>query len=412
MNGAPSKRTAGAFSPIVIGALVLVGVFAFAAFFTLSAFAPELNSGRDGRGHALSQSAVGFAGIVRLLRAEGQAVTIGRYIEGDERIHGLVVLTPERAINADELEETSGYTTLVVLPKWNVGPHPTHRGWVTNAGSADPVAIASVLSEIAPGASIARTDGAARVRLRLGDRDLAVSGAIEDLQTLSGADIEPIITDSSGAIIVGHVERDGALPFYVLADPDFLNTQGVGDLNTARAAIAILGAVRNEGDPIVFDVTLNGLGATRSPLRLAFDPPLLGATLALAIAAGMLGWRAAARFGAGVPVPRTMAFGKAALAENSAGLIRLGGHQKRLAPVYARLVALQVASVFPSARKSAKQSEAQLDAWLDALSETYRISPRFGALVAEAESAKTQTQMLEAARKLYAWKMEMIRATR
>lgn len=408
MSEQSKPRSGGAFSPLVIGALVLVGVFAFAAFFTLSAFAPELENGRDGRAHALSQSAVGYAGVVRLLRARGETVGIGRTIEGEERISGLVVLTPERPITADELETASGYTTLVVLPKWAVGPHPTHPGWVARAGTFDTEGVATVLSEIAPGLTVSRTGGSPRTNLRYGESTLATSGPIEDLQTISGPNIRPIIVDQSGAIIMGLVEHDDALPFYVLSDPDFLNTQGVGNIDTARAGLAILDAARGEDDGIVFDVTLNGLGAARSPLRLAFDPPLLGATLALAIAAGMLGWRAAARFGAGVPARRSIAFGKAALADNSAGLLRLGGHQRRLAPIYARLVALQVASVFPSARKD----ESTLEAWMDTLSQTYKITPRFGALAAEAENAKTTTQMLEAARKLHAWKVEMIRATR
>ncbi|MCX7358977.1 MAG: hypothetical protein NT015_12655 [Alphaproteobacteria bacterium] len=408
MSDQTKSRTQGAFSPLVIGALVLVGVFAFAAYFTLSAFAPELDNGRDGRAHALSQSAVGYAGMVRLLRARGDDIGIGRTIDGAERIADLVVLTPERAITPDELETASGYTTLVVLPKWAVGPHPSHPGWVARMGTFDTAGVSSVLNELSPGTTVSRTDGSMRASLKWGETALATSGEIEDLQTIAGPNIRPIITDQNGAIIMGLVEQDDALPFYVLSDPDFLNTQGVGNLDTARAGLAILDAARGEHNGIIFDVTLNGLGAARSPLRLAFDPPLLGATLALAIAAGMLGWRAAASFGAGVPVRRSIAFGKAALADNSAGLLRLGGHQRRLAPIYARLVALQVASVFPGARKD----EATLDALMDTLSQTYKIEPRFGALAAEAETAKTTNQMLEAARKLHTWKVEMIRATR
>src|SRR3546814_1463316 len=48
---------------------------------------------------------------------------------------------------------------------------------------------------------------------------------------------------------------------------------------------------------IGFDVTLNGLGGSRSPLTLAFDPPFLAMTLALAAVALLLGWRARGRFG-------------------------------------------------------------------------------------------------------------------
>ena len=73
-----APRGRGAFSPAVMIGLVLVGVFSFAAFILLSAFEPELTSGSNGGAQALSQSAVGFAGAVRLLHEMGAPVRVGR----------------------------------------------------------------------------------------------------------------------------------------------------------------------------------------------------------------------------------------------------------------------------------------------------------------------------------------------
>lgn len=397
-----------AFSPMVMLAVILVGVFAFAAFFTLSAFAPELTSGRNGRTHALSQSAVGFAGAVRLARARGDTVSIGRTIGDGERLEGLVVLTPEHPIDAEELEQASGWTTLIVLPKWAVGPHPTHRGWVATVGPFEPEIVAMFVSNIAPNVSVSRETDAFAPQLTTGEVQLATAGRIEHLQTISGPNLRPIILDQRGRTILAYVEGDGVAPFYILSDPDFLNTQGVSDIATARAGMAILDATRRKDDPIVFDVTLNGLGAARSALRLAFDPPFLGATLGLVIAASLLGWRAAARFGPSAPSRRSIPYGKATLADNSAALIRLAGHQKRMAPSYARLVALQIAQTVAGGRKD----EAEAQAWLDKLAAAHKVSPAFSTLAAEAANAKSLGQMLEAARKLHAWKQEMKRATR
>ena len=64
-DGAPSAG--GAFSRAVVLALIVVGALSFAAFVVLSAYAPDLRSGSDGRGHALSRSAVGYAALVALL---------------------------------------------------------------------------------------------------------------------------------------------------------------------------------------------------------------------------------------------------------------------------------------------------------------------------------------------------------
>lgn len=406
MSAKPRRQSA--FSPMVMLAVILVGVFSFAAFFTLSAFAPELTTGRDGRGHALSQSAVGFAGAVRLARARGDDVSIGRAPGDEARLDGLVVLTPERPIDAEELDEASGWTTLVILPKWAVGPHPTHRGWVAKAGAYDPRMIAMFLSEIAPNVAVSQDTGAHAPRLMSGEKLSLSAGRIEALQTISGDDVRPIIVDEGGRTILGHVHRDGVVPFYILSDPDFLNTQGVSDIATARAGMAILDATRDAGEPIVFDVTLNGLGAARSALRLAFEPPFLGATLGLAIAAGLLAWRAAARFGPSAPPRRAIPLGKAALADNSAALIRLAAREHKMGPGYAKLVAAQIAQSFAGGRKDGDEAIA----WLDTLGASHNVNPPFSVLAAEAAGAKTRTQMLEAARKLHAWKQEMKRATR
>jgi len=84
------------FSPMVVLAMVLAGLFSFSAFLVLSAYAPDLRGGSDGGAHALSKSAVGFAGIVRLLRAEGDDVDISRRLGADrDPAWSLLVLTPD-----------------------------------------------------------------------------------------------------------------------------------------------------------------------------------------------------------------------------------------------------------------------------------------------------------------------------
>lgn len=397
------------FSPLVMLSLVAVGVFAFAAFFTLSAFEPELNTGRNGRGHALSQSAIGFAAAARLAQARGDEVSIGRSPANEARLSSLVVLTPEMRISPEELEEVSGWATLIILPKWRAGPHPTRRGWVSSAGTIPTVYVAMLLTDILPEVTINRREGGQRASLRTGGGVIS-SGPIEQLQTIAGESLKPVIVDERGAIILAQAGGDETTPpFYILSDPDFLNTQGLANIDTARAGMAILDAVRVNDEPIIFDVTLNGLGASRSALRLAFEPPFLGATLVLALASLLLGWRAATRFGPAAPPRRAIAPGKAALAENSAALIRLARREKAMGPGYARLVATQVAQAFAG---GARRDETELAAWLDQLAATHKVTPSFTSLSAEAASAQSRQQMLETARKLHAWKLEIERATR
>ena len=74
-----SRRGAsGAFSPMAMIVIVLVGVVSFAGLGVLSAYAPELKKGDNGGAHALSRSSVGYAATVRLLQASGRGALVGR----------------------------------------------------------------------------------------------------------------------------------------------------------------------------------------------------------------------------------------------------------------------------------------------------------------------------------------------
>ena len=67
-----------AFSPMVMLVLVLVGCVSLAGLGLLAAYEPELRSGDNGQGHALSRSAVGFAAVARLLERSGTPVVMRR----------------------------------------------------------------------------------------------------------------------------------------------------------------------------------------------------------------------------------------------------------------------------------------------------------------------------------------------
>jgi len=279
---------------------------------------------------------------------------------------------------------------------------------VTAAGLLNAGAIEVMLADAAPGLRLARDDTDVARRLTIAGGDVMESGPIDRLQTVEGAALEPVVVDARQRIVLAHVRPPDAAPFYILSDPDFLNTHGMADLNTANVGMMLLDLARRPDDPIVFDVTLNGLGAARSALRLAFEPPFLGAMLALVMAMALLAWRAADRFGPAAPARRAIAPGKAALAENSAALIRLYGREARMGKSYGELIAAQLVQKLAGGRIDAGERAA----WLDKLALAHNVAPAFSTLLAEAETADTPGAMLSAARKLRAWKEEIERATR
>ena len=55
MTDRPSDT--GSFNPLLIAGVVVVGIIAFIALWALIALGPQLSSGNDGGGHALSKAA-------------------------------------------------------------------------------------------------------------------------------------------------------------------------------------------------------------------------------------------------------------------------------------------------------------------------------------------------------------------
>ena len=105
---------------------------------------------------------------------------------------------------------------------------------------------------------------------------------------------------------------------------------------------------------------------------------------------------------------RAIALGKTALAENSAALIRLARREQRLGPGYARMTAAVAADKLGLGR----QDEAEISTALDRIGAAQGAGESYSQLAVTAGAAKSSQQMLEAARKLYAWKKEIARAAR
>jgi hypothetical protein len=220
------------------------------------------------------------------------------------------------------------------------------------------------------------------------------------VQTMSSSQLDPIITDSAGGIVLGKLK---SRQLYILADPDLINNHGIGDERQARAALVLLDYLNSTGaTSVLFDVTANGLGRSRSPLKLAFDAPFLGVTLTLFAAMLLAGWQALVRFGPVLRPERAIAFGKGALVDNSAALIRKAGRETHVGGRYVELVVERAAELF---RLSPTLDQETLTARLEALNPVRSFS-----LAAEqARAAKNREELVEAARSLNQWLEEVKR---
>jgi hypothetical protein len=390
-----------AFRARTVAGLLIVGILGFIGMLVMGAYAPDMRSGRNGGAHALSNAATGFSGIVRLTDATGR----GGQIVRNERFwdtEDLVVVTPEKAAtNMSKVISSRTYKpTLVVLPKWETVADKKATGWVRMAGLKSKSEPQGVL---APGdvLQVGRVRGGARplVAANILLRDIHFV-APRPLQTISGENLKPLITDQNGNVVVGQL---GEGPLYILADPDLLSNFGMKNARQAEAALKLLDFMNSTGaESINFDVTLNGFGSSLSPLKLAFDPPFLAITLAIAAAMLLAALQALGRFGSPRPRPRAIAFGKAALVDNAAMLLRKAGRVKTLGSRYADMIRDRAAVAFGV---PARLRDTALDAYLDRLG----VRARFTDLATVAAAADDRHSLLAAAQALHNWKKEKSR---
>ena len=380
--------------------IVAIGTLAFIATLVLGAYAPDLRSGKNGGTHALSNAATGFSGLVGLAEKTGRNPVVVR-AESQLDSEDLAVITPDtaRANLAGILSQRGSRVTLIVLPKWETERDPKRPAWVRVGGLLSPYQPEGVLApawELKVTRRRTHNEALVNAAETLPLNVSFVAPRIE--QTISGAKLEPIITDGEGRILLG---ESSERPLYVLADPDLLNNHGMGDERQARSALALLDYLNSTGaNSILFDVTANGLGHSRSPLKLAFDPPFLAVTLTIFAAMLLAGAQALFRFGAPRRPERAIAFGKAALVDNSAALIRKAGREPRLGARYAEVIRERAASLF---RLGPSASRELVDQRLEALNS--RTS--FTALAAAAANAQRRDDLLAAAQSLHQWVEEV-----
>jgi len=393
---------AGAFRLRTVIILLAVGIIGFAALLLGNAYEAPSQSTNGGSAHALSNGATGYTGLVQLARAMGKET---RVIRDQSQWGGdsMLILTPPLGSTplGDVLAVRRDLPTLVVLPKWSTTPIiPAGRpGWVMRWGLIDKREPEGVL---APNNKFTVT------RRKSGGRPLRSAGWIthefgfkapRPLQTISGGgDLKPLLTDEEGNIVLGEI---GDKAFYVLADPDLLSNMGMREESQARAALALLETLNEDGNKdFDFDVTLAGLGKAKNPLRLAFDPPFLAMTLAIVATMLLAGWQAFARFGPAVHRERAIAFGKAALVDNSAALIRKAGREAHLGGRYVDVIRDRAVALF---RLPPSLESQTLESRLEAL------NPRrsFAATAQAAEQARNREELLGAAQSLNVWLEEV-----
>jgi hypothetical protein len=409
---ASTKANANPFSFTTMLALVLVGVVCMAGIALLSAYEPELKSGNDGQAHPLSKSSVGYLALTRLLDKTGIAVDLNRQGIDEDYDYSTVILTPRPGVAGDEiLDFYREGPTIIILPKWYVGRDKNKRGWSQLLARLPKDMTLDILPADLQGES-KLLESAAPLNLTLKYTSpitdevtsFGTTKPISGLRSLTGSRWLPVVAGPDGSAVIAKRKDTNV---YVVADPDILNNAGIAGLANARLIEHfLLDISEDEEGPIVFDLTLNGFQRQPNLGRLMLEPPLLGATLCFVLASILIGLQAAVRFLPPKEQTRVVALGKRALADNTAGLIRMGRREHRMSLPYANVLKRLVIKAIGAPANLDPVAQTTM---LDRVSELSDSQLRYSTLLGEAGAATSPQELIKVAKDLHRWKQETTR---
>nr|WP_070960979.1 DUF4350 domain-containing protein [Hyphomonas sp. Mor2] len=328
-------QQANPFSALTSAIMIGVGLLAFIAIFALLAWSPDLASKNRAGQHPYSSSALGYGGLVKLLEADGQTVTVSRLASSLDYSDGLLILTVPRygLRRAPEFEpEYVSEPALYVLPKWSGFADREKPSWQKDTELMHRNSAASIARAFDPDLEVWRLRNPGRIRTPFGTQTPKFE---HQMQVLESERLEPVIDTPGGILLAKIPDRD----VYILSDPDLLNTFGLARLENARMALGLMDWLKYYPEqPITFDATIHGFERSESLLRAIFDVPFLGASMIALATMLLITWGAFIRFGPPTREDRVFAFGKKALAESSAGLISMARREGQMAPGYAQTV--------------------------------------------------------------------------
>ncbi len=382
--------------------LVMLGAAALLGFLYAVGAGWDGRKEQDGGSHAAANGLNGFSALAQLTERQGYSITLSRS-EQSLATADLLILTPHHFSEGQEIHDLlveRSYTgpTIVILPKWQAAALPdlptvdARPGWVQLIAAYPPEWV-EALRPLVPVA----------LEMEQGRwwRGLGLEGALPNPQSVQSiaADpaLQPLVQDESGRILAAVWTAEDAWPIYFIAEPDLLNNQGLAEQDRALLAMRLLArAMEGEDYPVVFDLTLPGLGRRPNLLTLAFQPPFLAATLCLVLVALVIAWRAFFRFGAATMPEQGLAWaGKKILTRNGAALIERTGRWRLLGGPYAAIRLERLAKILGL---RGVPGDAQEAAIIRAMTARGLDSDGFSMALQQLRAARTAPQLLRAAR--------------
>lgn len=390
------------FSAAVVALIVAIGLVSFTAAFALMGWSPEIADKTRAGEHPYSTSALGYQGLTRLLEADGTLVEISRTPETRDYAPGLLIMTvPRFGFNRlDDFEPLSiSEPILYVLPKWSGRIDREKRSWHDDTTLLRPSIIERLLTDFDEEAKIWRLRNPGTLDTEFG----AMRPDFEhEMQVIESDTLIPVVETPGGQL----VSRVPGTQIYILSDPDILNNFGIARRENARFALGLINYLQPyENAMVSVDATIHGFEHTTNLLKAIFDIPFLGATLISIATMLLIGWGASIRTAPPERETRAIAFGKQALADNSAGLIAMARREAAIAPRYLDTTRRALIRRLGLPRST---DENTLTSTLNALAKQRGHEDKFDTAATPLGSpAKNREDLTDKARRLWRWRKEI-----
>ncbi len=388
--------------------LVIVGSVSFLSAIVWALFGSDLVPPRSAGADSYSRSALGHAAFVELLREMEIPLIVSRHDSAGRASSSALLVLAEPCTESNTRQERLLKTLLgrpasrlLVLPKWTGTAKPYKPAWVEHV-------------EL-----IARSDVETILDVALGSgsvvRPRAVSGwdtgsysapTLARPQLIESVHLRPLIRCAEGILLGQHASARGSM--LVLSDPDLLANHGLGKGDNAVLVLEILDKLRKAGEPVILDETLHGYKTEPNVFRTLMEFPLVLAFLQGLVALALVLWAAVGRFGAPASAPAAREPGKRFLIDNTAALLRLGGHSAHALNRYFKAA---IQGVCARLQTPPGLTAAQVREWLDDVAAGRGMRVRVAQLEQEVKAAAKKREqgphVLRTAVRIHGWKQEM-----
>lgn len=414
---APSKRarlrgaSAGPFPLITLVLVIVIGLAAFAAATYLEMFDDGGGEPRTTGSNVYSRSAIGHRAFAAALRNLGIPVQVSRFRSLDKAGRGSLLMLIEPGlgeITKDLLGSIRDVPqALLVLPKWDGTTDRDKPIWIERMDLLPESVPEEILQQVLPSAEIVRKD------TPLTQEVTRFGGTIklDHPQSFTADNVTALILNRDG-ILLGSL-WNGETRLWILSDPDLLSNAGIDEADNGVVAISIVDTLLPKGGTVIIDETTHGYEQRPNLMRTLLRPPFVTILIAAIIAALVLVWGGATRFGAPLPETNGLAAGKLTLVRSAAKLLRHGTGAGSLLLSYRRLV---LADAMGELHGPNGLDEGTQAAWLDRAAAHRGLAVRVAPLLNEI-SARASAGRIDAARALrlaidlHRWKQEILHGT-